>query len=119
VIGDRRPYVTALVVPAFPALEQHARDAGIPFASREELVAHPEIVAFYERRIEAVCEGLPRYERIRRFRLLPRELSQDAGELTPTLKVRRRVVEQRYRAEIDAMYGAAGAARSEPGPGAR
>ena len=115
IIGDRRPYVSALVVPAYPALEQHAREAGIPFASREELVAHPQVVAFYERRIRSTCEGLPRYEQIRRFRLLPRELSQDAGELTPTLKVRRRVVEQRYRAEIEAMYGAAG---SEPGPGA-
>jgi long-chain acyl-CoA synthetase len=114
VVGDRRPYVAALVVPAFPALEQHARDAGLPFSSREELVARPEIVALYERRIEAACEGLPGYERIRRFALLAREFTQDGGELTPTLKVRRRFVEQKYRAEIDAMYGAA-VPGAEPG----
>jgi long-chain acyl-CoA synthetase len=114
VVGDRRPYVAALVVPAFPVLEQHARDAGLSFASREELVARPEIVALYERRIQAACEGLPRYERIRRFALLAREFTQDGGELTPTLKVRRRFVERKYRAEIDAMYGGA-VTGAEPG----
>jgi long-chain acyl-CoA synthetase len=117
VLGDRRNYASALVVPSFPALEQHARERGIPFASREELVTRPEITAFYERRLQRVNEGLAGYERIKRFTLMPREFSQDGGELTPTLKIRRRFVEQKYRAVIDAMY--AGAAMAAAGGGAR
>ena len=104
VLGDRRSYVSALVVPSFPVLEQHARENGIPFASREDLVTRPEIRAFYEGRIQAVNEHLARYEQIKRFTLMPREFTQDGGELTPTLKIRRRFVEQKYRAVIDAMY---------------
>jgi long-chain acyl-CoA synthetase len=104
VLGDRRPYVSALVVPSFPALEQHARDDGIPFTSRAELVSRPEIVAFYGKRIQAVNAGLASYEQIKRFTLVPGEFTQENGELTPTLKVKRRFVEQKYRAAIDAMY---------------
>jgi long-chain acyl-CoA synthetase len=116
VLGDKRNYVSALVVPSFPALEQHARENGIPFASREELVSRPEVVAFYEGRIRGVNEGLASYEQIKRFTLLPGEFTQDGGELTPTLKIKRRFVEQKYRAVIDAMYAgpstaAAGASR--------
>jgi long-chain acyl-CoA synthetase len=107
VVGDRRPYVTALIVPAFAALEPHARAQGIPFASREELVARPEIVAFYGQRVQALCAGLARYERIERFALVPAEFTQDGGELTPTLKIRRRFVEQKYEALIDGMYAPA------------
>ncbi len=62
-----------------------------------------EVVAFYERRIQGVCEGLSGYEQIKRLTLMPREFTQDGGELTPTLKIKRRFVEQRYRAVIDAM----------------
>jgi long-chain acyl-CoA synthetase len=104
VLGDKRAYVTALVVPSFPALEQHARENGIPFASREELVRRQEIGAFYERRIQGVNEHLSGYEQIKRFTLMPSEFTQDGGELTPTLKVKRRFVEKKHRAAIDAMY---------------
>jgi long-chain acyl-CoA synthetase len=104
VLGDKRNYVSALVVPSFPALEQHARQNGIPFASRDELVTRPGIIAFYRGRIQAVNEGLASYEQIKRFTLMPGEFTQDGGELTPTLKVRRRFVEQKYRTVIDAMY---------------
>ena len=106
ILGDKRNYVSALVVPSFPALEQHARENGIPFASREELVTRPEIVAFYEGRIQGVNESLSSYEQIKRFTLMPNEFTQDGGELTPTLKIKRRFVEQKYRAVIEAMYAA-------------
>ena len=104
ILGDKRKYVSALLVPSFPALEQHARENGIPFASREELVTRPEIIAFYEGRIQGVNESLASYEQIKRFTLMPGEFTQDGGELTPTLKIKRRFVEQKYRAVIDAMY---------------
>jgi long-chain acyl-CoA synthetase len=104
ILGDKRSYVSALVVPSFPVLERHARENGIPFASREELVTRPEIIAFYEGRIQGVNEGLAGYEQVKRFTLMPSEFTQDGGELTPTLKIKRRFVEQKYRAVIDAMY---------------
>jgi long-chain acyl-CoA synthetase len=104
VLADKRNYVSALVVPFFSALEQYAREKGIPFTSREELVARPEVVAFYELRIRSINDGLASYEQIKRFTLVPREFTQEGGELTPTLKIKRRFVEQKYRALIDAMY---------------
>jgi long-chain acyl-CoA synthetase len=104
VIGDRRRFVSALVVPSFPALEQYARENHVAFSSREELVQRPEIVAFYDRRIADASRDLSGYEQIKRFTLMPREFTQEGGELTPTLKIRRRFVEQRYRDVIDAMY---------------
>ena len=110
VLGDRRLYVTALVVPAFPVLEQWAKERGIPYASRDELVARPDVVALYETRIQEACKHLAGYERIKRFSLLPGEFTQAGGELTPTLKVKRRAVEQKYGDLIDAMYAAG------PGP---
>jgi long-chain acyl-CoA synthetase len=106
IVGDKRKYVSALVVPSFPALEQHARENGIRFASREDLVAQPEIIAFYEGRIQRINEGLAGFEQIKRFTLVPGEFTQDGGELTPTLKVKRRFVEQKYRELIEAMYRA-------------
>ena len=104
VVGDRRSFLSALIVPNFPALEERARKDGIPFATREELVKRPEVVALYEQILRERSGELAGYEQIKRFQLLPRELSQEAGEVTPTLKVRRRVVEQRFREEIDALY---------------
>jgi long-chain acyl-CoA synthetase len=106
VVGDRRSYVSALVVPSFPALEEHARQSGIRFVSREELAIMPEIIAFYEGRIRRVNQGLAGFEQIKRFTLMSREFTQDRGELTPTLKIKRRFVEQKYRDVIDAMYRA-------------
>ena len=105
VLGDKRRFVSALVVPTFPALEQHARENGIRFGSREELVTRLEIVAFFERRIQEVNGRLAGYEQIKRFALVG-EFTQEGGELTPTLKIKRRFVEQKYRAVIDAMYAA-------------
>ena len=119
ILGDKRKYVSALVVPSFPLLEQHARENGIPFASREDLVTRPEVIAFYERRIQGVNEGLAGYEQIKRFTLVPREFSQDGGELTPTLKIKRRFVEQKYRAIIDAMYAGPPAAATQAGTSSR
>ncbi len=107
VVGDRRNFLSALVVPNFPALEERARQDGIPFASREELVERPEVVAIYERILRERSGELAGYEQIKRFKVLHRELSQEAGELTPTLKVRRRVVEKSFDEVIDAMYAAA------------
>jgi long-chain acyl-CoA synthetase len=106
VVGDRRPYLTALVEPSFPMLERYAEEHGIPFASREELVARPEVKALYEERIAERSSELAAYERVKRFTLIPKELSQEDGQLTATLKLKRRVVEAEFAAAVDAMYDA-------------
>jgi len=103
-IGDRRKFISALIVPSFEAIENVAREKGITFGSREELVQHPEIIAFFRDRIDQQSSDLARYETIKAFTLLPREFSQDSGEITPTQKIRRNVVEQHFGPEIEAMY---------------
>ncbi len=104
VVGDLRRYVTALIVPAFALLEPLATERGFGAASRAELVARPEVVALYQGRVDAVNRDLARFEQVKRFTLLERPFTVEAGELTPTLKIRRRAVAERYRAQVDAMY---------------
>jgi long-chain acyl-CoA synthetase len=103
-IGDRRKYIVALVVPNFEALERWADERGLETGNREELVDHPEVRALFSERIAAQSEDLAQYERIQRFALLPGELTMEAGELTPTLKVRRAIVEERYSETIEKLY---------------
>ena len=103
-LGDKRKYISALVVPAFPALEQYARENKITFDSRNELIQKPEIIEFYSKRIKDLSSELANYEKIVRFTLIPNEFSQDAGELTPTMKIKRKVVAQKYQDIIDKMY---------------
>jgi long-chain acyl-CoA synthetase len=104
IIGDLRPYVTALIVPAFDPLEEYAKKNNIVFTSREELIEHPEIVQFYEKRIRENTKDLSRYETIQRFRLLPRPFTQEGGEMTPTMKLKRKAINQNYRDVIEKMY---------------
>jgi len=104
IIGDQRKFVTALVVPCFEALEAYAREHGIAAASRDELLGKPEIVAFYGKRIDAATAEFARFEKIKRFTLMPREFTVDEGEITPTLKIRRKVVADKYKDLIDRMY---------------
>ena len=109
IIGDNRNYITALIVPAFPVLEGWAQQNGITFASREDLVANPKVKELYEKEVEDNMKEFGRVEQIKKFRLLTKEWSQEAGELTPTLKVKRRVVKEKYAGLIDEMYqGVAG-----------
>jgi len=104
VLGDRRKYLTALIVPNFDRLGMLARERNIKFEKAEELVEHPEIVEFYKRRIDEVCSGMAKYEQIRKFTLLPYEFSVHSGELSPTFKFRRFHVQEKYKDIIDKMY---------------
>jgi len=113
VIGERRRFLSALIVPNFDQIRSYAVIKGIAGTEIAALLRHPRVLDLFERRIAAINERLARYERIRRFRLLDREFTTEAGEITPTLKPRRRVIEERHRALIEAMYaeGPAAAAR--------
>jgi long-chain acyl-CoA synthetase len=104
VIGDRRRFLSALIVPNFDQVRSYAVIKGIAETDIAVLIRHPRVLDLYERRIAAINERLARYERIRRFRLLERDFTLEAGEITPTLKPRRRVIEEHHRALIEGMY---------------
>jgi long-chain acyl-CoA synthetase len=103
-IGNKRNFPAALVVPNFEVLEAWAKGQGVAFAGREELVSRPEVVSFYTTRVGELLPELAQYEKIKKLTLLTREFTVDSGELTPTLKVKRRVIEQNYKDLIDRMY---------------
>lgn len=104
VIGDQRKFVSALIVPAYPLLEQYADQKGIVYNSREELVNNSDIIRMIENRIEEHQKNLASYEKIKRFTLLAEPFTMEGRELTDTLKLRRPVVAQKYAAQIEAMY---------------
>lgn len=104
VVGDRRRFVSALIVPDFARLEAFAREQGIAFADRPELLADARVVSFYERQVEELTRWLPRHEKIKQIALLGREFTMAAGELSPTQKIRRAVVEQHYARVIEEIY---------------
>lgn len=103
-VGNARNYPTALVVPKFENLTRLAEQEGITNISRAELIANPRVIELMEQAIASLSGELAQYEKIKRITLIPHEFSIDAGELTPTLKVKRRVVEARYKDLIDRMY---------------
>jgi long-chain acyl-CoA synthetase len=107
VLGDKRKFAFALVSPNFPLLEDWARTNGVTFSSRAELVANPKVHALYDEIVEEVNQNLARFEKLKRVLLVPDEFTAANGALTPTLKLRRRVVEDRYRAQIDELYAQA------------
>ena len=104
VIADRRKFVSALIIPDYVLLEEYARKHGIAFSSREELCADPEIHEMMAERIETLQQQLASYEKIKRFTLLPEHFTMERGELTNTLKIRRKVLAKNYAKEIEKMY---------------
>jgi long-chain acyl-CoA synthetase len=111
-LGDGRPYVVALLVPQYAALEAEAKANGWRAGSRAELLAHPSVRALIQGEVDRVNAPLAPFQTIKRFALFESELTQEAGELTPTLKVKRRVITQRYAAMIDALYAVSESGRS-------
>ncbi len=107
VIGDRRKFPAVLISPHFPLLEDWARANQIDIISRQTLVANVKVQALYEGIIEDLNENLARYEKLKRVLIVAEEFSAEAGTMTHTFKVRRRGIEDRYRALIDEMYAKA------------
>jgi long-chain acyl-CoA synthetase len=103
-IGDKFPYLTALVVPNFENLAAAFAEKGVTGLSAADLARHPETEALVGAAVRQVNGELAVHERIRRFTVLPREFSLEEGEITPTLKVRRRVIAERYGSLIEQMY---------------
>ncbi|MBK8165876.1 MAG: long-chain fatty acid--CoA ligase [bacterium] len=104
VIGDRRPYLSALIVPDFANLKRYAETRELGVDTQAGLVQHPRVQRLYQRIIDSLNEHQPSFGQIKRFTLLPREFTLADGELTPTLKVKRFEIGRAYKAAIDAMY---------------
>jgi long-chain acyl-CoA synthetase len=111
-LGDRRPYCVALIVPNFANLEAEAKARGWPADSRRELLRSDGVRTLYQGVIDELNAGLAPFETIKRYELLERELSAEAGELTPTLKVRRKIVGQVFGDLIEGMYAGAATAKA-------
>ncbi len=109
ILGDRRHFPAVVIAPAFAALEDWAAQNGLSFQSRRELVADPQVQLLYESIVEQVNRNLARYEQLKKVLVITEELSIEAGTLTPTLKLRRRNLESRYKEQIDKLY-------AEPAP---
>jgi long-chain acyl-CoA synthetase len=103
-IGDGRMFLTALIVPEFEVLKEYARQHGISFESDHDLALHQSIKEMYRKEIDVIQKDLPAFERVRRFELLKQPLTVENGEITPTMKVKRKVVEERFAGVIEKMY---------------
>lgn len=104
VIGDQRKYVTAIIIPAYEALKEYAAQKQIQYRNLEDLVKNQNIHKLIQERINILQQNFARFEQIKKFTLLPHAFSMETGELTNTLKIRRPIINQLYRAEIEAMY---------------
>ena len=112
VFAEARKFPSAVIAPEFLALEEWVRTQQISCASRQQLVAHPKVKELFEGIVAEVNKNLAQYETIKNFLVVPDEFTIADGQLTPSMKMRRRAVEQRYRTQIEALYG--NAERSNP-----
>jgi len=116
VIGDKRHFPAVVIVPSFAQLEDWARHNEIPFETRRELVDHPNVQAMYQGIVESVNKNLAKFEKLKKILVIADELSVADGTLTPSLKLRRRNVEARYRQEIEKLYADSKPADATPVP---
>ncbi len=103
-VGNERKFPAALVVPNFEMLESYAKHKGLAIASHAEFCSSDKIIDLIERQVAGLTDGLAKYEKVKKIALLENELSVAGGELTPTLKVKRRIVDEKYKAVIDKIY---------------
>jgi long-chain acyl-CoA synthetase len=107
ILGDKRKFAFVIISPNFTLLEGWAASHDVPASSRAELIADPRVKALYEGVVEEVNQNLARFEKLKRVLLVPDEFTPENGALTPTMKLRRRVIEDRYRTQIDELYAQA------------
>jgi long-chain acyl-CoA synthetase len=107
VLGDRRKFPAVLIAPQFAALEAWARGNGIAFSDRRELIARRQVKDLYEGIVHELNQGLAKFEQLKKVLLVPDEFTIATGEITPSMKLKRKVVEKKYSAQIDALYAEA------------
>lgn len=104
VVGESKKFVSALIVPAFPVLEQYANENNIAFSSRDELIANPKIQAKYQSIVDEFNPNFSHIEQIKKFKLLKSEWTPETGELTPTMKLKRKIINEKYSKEVESIY---------------
>ncbi len=107
VLGDRRKFAAALIRPDFDLLEAWAKENGVAHENRDQLIEHPKVLALYEGLLNDVNSRLAQFEKMKKFILIPDDFTIANGFLTPTMKLRRRAIEERYKREIEALYAEA------------
>ncbi len=107
ILGDRRKFPAVMISPNFASLEEWARTNNIEFQSRADLVANPKVQSLYEQVVEGINQNMARFEKLKRVLLVEDEFTIGNGALTPTLKLRRKVIEERYKKQIDDLYAQA------------
>ncbi|MGL4933729.1 MAG: AMP-dependent synthetase/ligase [Aeromonas sp.] len=104
IVADARHFVSALIVPCFEALEEYARSINLQYQCKTELLRHSRVMEFFDTRIAELQKELAKFEQVKKFTLLPSAFSMELGEITPTMKLRRKIIEAKYQREIEAMY---------------
>lgn len=112
-VGDRHKYISVLISPNFPALEEWARHHSVSFSSRAELVSDSRVIALYGELVREVNLGLANFETLKRYRVVAEEWTQESGELTPSMKLKRRVINERYASVIAELYADEATSRAE------
>jgi long-chain acyl-CoA synthetase len=113
IVGDKHKYISALLSPNFAALEEWAAHNGLEAKTREELVADSRVIALYGQVVREVNSSLANFESLKRFRVVADEWTQESGELTPSMKLKRRVITARYAWAIAEFYADEATSRGE------
>ena len=106
-VGAGRKFPSALIVPDWEMLRSYAQHKGLDIKTPSDFCRHPRIIDLLQRQVDSLTADLSRFERVKRVALLEKELTIDGGELTPTLKIKRRVIDEKYRDVIDRLYAEA------------
>jgi long-chain acyl-CoA synthetase len=104
VYGDRKPYLVAILTPNLERLIKMGQEEGLDYLDVEDLVANQRVQKRYAHRVQLINDKLPSYQTIKKFILLPRDFSVDGGELTPTLKLKRKIIQSKYQERIEQLY---------------
>jgi long-chain acyl-CoA synthetase len=104
IVGNNRKFITALIVPNLELLKHYASIKGIAYTKVDELLSHPKIIDLIQRQVEKSTPDLAKYEQIKKVALIEKEMTSESGELTPTLKPRRTIIEKKYAEVIDRLY---------------
>jgi long-chain acyl-CoA synthetase len=113
VIGNGRKFASVIISPNFPALEQWAHEHGIAFQTREQLVENAKVIQEFHRIADDVNQSLAHFETIKKILLVPDDFTVSAGEVTPTLKLRRKTIEEKYKEQIDSLYSSLKAVQAQ------
>jgi len=103
-VGDSRKFISALIVPVFDRIKEFANGVNIPWKTHEDLVRNPKIIDFFRKRIQERTRMLAPHKKIKRFILLPTAFTHENGHATPTMKIKRRIIEIAFKDQIDGLY---------------